>query len=189
MKRPGMLQGIAFAFAAAVFTVPAWWLLKDSTPSMPAFRLISVLAQMGYCIHLLRVARIRVGTVSLALANLLLAAGLFWLPVSTITVVGAGAVLLSVNRSLLFHRSTLAVAADVLVALAGLGFAGYLLAETGSLPTAVWGFFLLQALFVLIPGSLSTGNDSASDTITDPFLHGRRQAEAALDRILQDSPT
>lgn len=190
MKRPSILTGIAFAFVVAVFTVPGWWGLSTALPFFVAFRLIALLAYLAYCFYLLRSAKSRVGTLTLVAINLAIGVGLSCLPVRTYSIVGVLVAAVSLNRSLLFHRSLVSMALDGFVSAGGLMFAGYLFTSTGSVPAALWSFFLLQSVFVLIPTQVSgkaglLSADEDRDAV-DPFVHGQRQAEAALQRIVQE---
>lgn len=188
MRRPTILAGIAFAFVVAVFAVPAWWGLRVALPAALAFRIVALSGYLAYSAYLLRTAKTRVGALSLAVANLVIGMGLAFLPITTPTVVGALAVLVSLNRSLLFQRSLVAMALDGITSLTGLMFAGYLFSETGSVVAALWSYFLVQSIFVVIPPRLpkesSLFPQDKADGV-DSFIHGQRQAEAALERIVQ----
>ena len=188
MKRPTILAGIAFAFGVAVFAMPAWWGLRVALPAALAFRVVTLSGYLAYCAYLLRTAQTRVGALSLAAANLVMGLGLAFLPISTPTVVGALALLVSLNRSLLFQRSLVAMALDGVTSVAGLVFAGYLFNQTASVPAALWSFFLVQSVFVVIPPRLPEESGMPSRVEAggaDAFVHGQRQAEAALERIVQ----
>ncbi len=188
MKRPTILAGIAFAFVVAVFAAPAWWGLRVAVPAAIAFRVVTLGGYLAYCVYLLRTAKTRVGALSLAVANLVVGLGLAFLPITITAVVGALAILVSVNRSLLFQRSLVATAFDGVTSVTGLVFAGYLFNQTGSMPTALWSFFLVQSVFVVIPPRFPKESGLPSETETkrvDPFVHGQRQAEAAMERIVQ----
>ncbi len=188
MKRPSVMTGIAFAFGVAVFAVPVWWGLKTTLPFVLAFRVITLIGYLAYCFYLLRTAKTRVGALTLATVNLVIAMGLSFLPVTNSLMVGALVTLISVNRSLLFQRSVIAIGLDGLASAVGLMFAGYLFSKTGSVPAAFWSFFLLQSLFVLIPARPSgEGGFFSADEKgeVDVFVHPQRQAEAALERIVQ----
>ena len=141
---------------------------------------------LAYLVYLVRARRSRIGTVTQVAVNLILSVVLCFFPSSTNAVVFSLTLLLTLNRALLFQRSLFSAALDGLVALAGLMFAAYLVNATGSIPTAIWGFLLIQALFVLIPpkaGSSLESGRSAADA--DPFVRSQRQAEAALERLIQ----
>ena len=188
MKRPSVLAGISFAFVVAVFAIPVWWGLKMAVPFFVAFRVITLVGYLAYCVYLLRTAKTRVGALTLATVNLVIALGFSFLPVTNSLMVGALVTLISVNRSLLFQRSLIAIGLDGLASAVGLMFAGYLFSKTGSVPAAFWSFFLVQSLFVLIPTqpSVQGGFFSADEQgEVDVFVHPQRQAEAALERIVQ----
>ena len=188
MKRPSIVAGISFAFVVAVFAIPLWWGLKMALPFFVAFRVITLMGYLAYCAYLLRMAKTQVGALTLATVNLVIALGFCFLPVTNSLMVGALVTLISVNRSLLFQRSLIAIGLDGLASAVGLMFAGYLNSTTGSVPAAFWSFFLLQSLFVLIParpsgeGGFFSGDEKEE---VDVFVHPQRQAEAALERIVQ----
>ena len=188
MKRPSIVAGISFAFVVAVFAIPLWWGLKMALPFFVAFRVITLMGYLAYCAYLLRMAKTQVGALTLATVNLVIALGFCFLPVTNSLMVGALVTLISVNRSLLFQRSLIAIGLDGLASAVGLMFAGYLYSTTGSVPAAFWSFFLLQSLFVLIParpsgeGGFFSGDEKEE---VDVFVHPQRQAEAALERIVQ----
>ena len=80
------------------------------------------------------------------------------------------------------------MALDGVTSLTGLMFAGYLFSETGSVVAALWSYFLVQSVFVVIPPHFPKNSglvpqDKAE--AVDSFIHGQRQAEAALERIVQ----
>lgn len=142
-----------------------------------------------FCLLLLPVetARSRIGTLTLATVNLVVGVALSALPVTNSLVVVALVAMVTLNRLLLFQRSLVAVALDGLLSIAGLMFAGYLFSRTGSVPAALWSFFLLQSVFVMIPRSSSVTSPGGPDETenVDLFVRGQRQAEAALERIVQ----
>ena len=186
MKRPTVSGGILFAFLSAVFAAPLWWGLTLVFPFGTALRLVAAASYLAYLVYLVRARRSRIGTVTQVAVNLILSVVLCFFPSSTNAVVFSLTLLLTLNRALLFQRSLFSAALDGLVALAGLMFAGYLANATGSIPTAIWGFLLIQALFVLIPpkaGSSLESGRSAADA--DPFVRSQRQAEAALERLIK----
>ena len=188
MKRPSVLAGISFAFVVAVFAIPVWWGLKMAVPFFVAFRVITLVGYLAYCVYLLRTAKTRVGALTLATVNLVIVLGFSFLPVTNSLMVGALVTLITVNRSLLFQRSLIAIGLDGLASAVGLMFAGYLYSKTGSVPAAFWSFFLLQSLFVLIPARpWGEGGFFSADVKgeVDFFVHPQRQAEAALERIVQ----
>lgn len=189
MRRPSLLAGIAFAFAVSLFAVPVWWSLKETLPYTWAVRTIVVGSCFAYCVYLLTLAGARIGNLTLSATNLALAIGLLSLPASNSMVAAGLVALVTLNRSLLFHRSMISIALDGSISVVGLTFAGYLFNSTWNLPAAVWGYFLLQSVFVVIPPrfSLTSGAFSTeAEDLADPFRRSRRQAEAALHRMVRN---
>lgn len=188
MKRPSLLAGIAFAFVVAVFASPLWWGLKTTLPFFWAFRVAALIPYLAYCTYLLLAARARIGTITLSTANLVLGVVLFSLPISNSLVVSTLAALVTLNRSLLFHRSLVSFASDGLVSGLGLLFSGYLFSATGSVPAALWSFFLVQSVFMMIPARFSESSvptASAEKEEVDPFQRSQRQAHEALQRLVE----
>ena len=188
MKRPNLLTGIAFAFAVTVFAIPVWWGLKAALPYLWAFRLALIVSYLSYCTYLLATARVRIGNLTLSAANLVLAFGLLSLPTSNALIVTALVSLVTLNRSILFHRSTVSFALDGFVSALGFALAGYIFNSTWSMPAALWSYFLAQSIFVMIPPRYSEprgGLSLAEEDPVDPFQRSRRQAQAALQRLVQ----
>ena len=155
-------------------------------PFGTALRLVAAAAYLAYLVYLVRVRRSRIGSVTQVAVNLILSVVLCFFPASTSAVVFSLTLLLALNRALLFQKSLFSAALDGLVALAGLMFAGYLVNTAGSIPMAIWGFFLVQAPFVLIPPKAGSSLESGkTDASSDPFVRSQRQAEAALERLIQ----
>ncbi len=188
MRRPTILGGVVFAFVVSVFALPVWWVLKVALPTVLALRIVALSGYLAYCAYLLATSKTRVGALSLAAANLAAALGVGFLPVSFPSLIATLAIMVSLNRALLFQRSLAAMALDGLTSVTGLMLAGYFFSLTGSIATALWSYFLVQSVFVLIPphfpGKSGRGPGEEADDI-DSFVRGRRQAEAALERIVR----
>ena len=189
MKRPTIFSGIGLAFGCAVFTLPLWWGFPPFLGTSTTIRYLSAGLYVAYTVYLVRSRGSRVGAITQVSVNLLLATTLVLCPIGTRALIGSLIVLISLNRSLLFHRNVVACAADGLLAVCGLSFASYLFFRAGSLPTAAWGFFLVQSLFALIPSHLKgvggLQGRASDDAVVDAFVRSQRQAEAALERIIQ----
>jgi hypothetical protein len=88
-------------------------------------------------------------------------------------------------RSLYFHHSALSSLADLGLTGLALTAAVWALTVTGSLLLGLWCFFLVQALFVTIPGNLprkSVAVPSAHDD-GDHFQHAHQVAQGALRKL------
>ena len=101
------------------------------------------------------------------------------------------AAMLTINRSILFHRTSLAALLDAMLVVGGWLFALLLMYWGGGWVAALFAFLLVQALFSLLPGNRrGTTNSDATDSLDaeiDPFSRSHRQAEAALERIMAQS--
>ena len=188
MKRPSLLSGVAFAFAIAVFTVPVTWILKGSFSYSSTLRTVLIVGYVAYSLYLVLATGRRVGALTLSASNLAVAIGLLSLPLGYLTVANVLAVLVTLNRSLLCHRSIVSIALDGLISGLGYAFAAYLFTSTWAIPAVLWGYFLFQSIFVLIPPRFAESSLvvlPVEKTHEDPFQHSQRQAEAVLQRIAQ----
>lgn len=190
MKGPGILRGIA---AAIVASLSAGFLTKVLplvfTPSTSLTLVVSTLS-LGYLLFLFRYSNIHRGRVLvlttwfvISLAGWLLGVGMFWQLLSHL-------LLIWLVRSLYFHSSMLSALLDlVLIAMAtGAGFWAVL--QTSSLTTAVWSFFLCQALFSAIPEftGKAKGDTTAQPINNDQFQSAYRIARQAVRKLSINQP-
>jgi hypothetical protein len=185
MKRPSFFEGVGVALAASLvggvlFTVLA-------TLFAGGFVLRGVIAALGllYLLYLLRRSAERVGRVT-TLTLWLVAALAIWLlglslPLYLLSHLG----LLWLVRSLYFHAGLIGAFADLGLVLFGLAAAVWAWLVTNSPALSLWCFFLVQALFALIPARI-TGKrvgTRASAVEEDPFQHAYRTAQAAVTKL------
>ncbi len=185
MNRPSFAQGVGVALIAALGAGAGYaGLGLFVAPGVNARLVITGLA-FGYVLYLLALGQCRVGRVTLMALWSLLTAGawLGGLSLPLFILVQAGLVWLA--RSLYHQAGWLAALLDLGLTALGLGAAVWALGHSGSLALACWSFFLVQALFVLIPPELGARRRAAQDP--DPFEQAYRGAEAAL-RSLASRP-
>lgn len=185
MKQPDFLEGVAVALAASLAGSVLYGALEAVFPGIPALRLLIAGFGLAYVVYLLRRSPARVGRVT-AVAAWLLLAGVLWFtqpPLLFYVCMHLGAIWLI--RSLYFYSSALSALADL--GLNGLGLAAAITAfmRTGSLLLGIWSFFLVQALFVVIPNSLrrASGAAQAARAEEDRFQHAYRTAERAVRQL------
>jgi hypothetical protein len=184
MRRPSFLHGVMLAallsfFGAAVFAA-AGTLLAGG------LLLRAVIAGLSLCylLYLLSRSREATGRVTTVALWLALATLLWFFEPPLVLFVIAHAMLIWLVRSLYFHASLLGAGADL--GLCGLGLAAAVWATTQShsLGLALWCFFLVQALFVLIPARLTReGSCQQADDGEARFERAYRSAESALRRM------
>ncbi len=185
MKHPGFLEGVAVAMSAALTASVAHPVLSPLFGSEWTLRLIIGGLGLGYVLYLLHRAREHVGRITTTAVWLLLA-GLTASFISSLTLYLAAHLGMVWLVRTLYHRSgVLAAVADLaLNTLAWMGGVWALL-HSGSLFLGVWTFFLVQALFVVVPRRSGAGKaaDTTAPRHPDPFQQAQRNAETALRRL------
>lgn len=176
------LGGVAVAFILAAAGAAAFAALTTVLTSDVAIRATSTLLGSAYLLYLLSRSEERTGRIvtivvwlSGAVATSVLAASL---PLFFVCHV----VMIWLVRTLYFHGSFIPALLDL--GITGLAFAAAIWAArtSGSMFLAVWCFFLVQALFVVIPES--TNAQAQSGGFDDqPFKRAHRSAGAALRRL------
>jgi len=88
-------------------------------------------------------------------------------------------------RSLYFYSSALSALLDLGLTLAAVATAYWAIAYTGSVFLCVWCFFLVQALFVVIPPAVTgaRGPVFSTDSDAEKFERARLRAEKALRQL------
>lgn len=181
--RPGFARSLAFAAAAGLAAVP--WLLL-AAPVVGRAWSVALLALGCAVAHVVwvapnpRRALVAGGTTAL-LAALVALAALPLPPGAALTAaVLAAAVLVAVGRSVLLVRrpAARALALEAALLAGGLLAARFLAGPSPlDLGLAVWGFFLVQALYGLVGGGVPRREDAAGD----PFERARRRALALME--------
>ncbi len=185
MKQPTFPEGVAVALAASLAGGVLYTALDTVFPGVPVLRLLIAAIGLVYVVYLLGRSTERVGRVTAAAAWLLVA-GVLWFthpPLLLYVCVHLGMIWLI--RSLYFYSSALSALADL--GLNGLGLAAgiWAITRTGSVLLGIWCFFLVQALFVFIPKSVSRkpGAGQAGQAGEDRFQHAYRAAETAVRKL------
>ena len=182
MKTPTFLEGVAIALVMSLAGSVLYTALDTVFPGDPVVRLLIAGIGLAYIVYLLGRSPERIGRVTVAAAWLLLAGGLWGThpPLLLYACVHLGAIWLI--RSLYFYSSALSALADL--GLNGLALAAAITAvtRTGSVLLGIWCFFLVQALFVVIPKSVRR-TPGAAQTDEDRFQHAYRVAESAVRNL------
>ncbi len=185
MKRPTFFEGVAVAAAASIFGAALFAALAMVFAGGGVLRLLIAGIGLAYAVYLLARSRERVGRVTVLTAWLMLA-GATWFaapPLPLYAVVHVG--MIWVIRSLYFYSSALSALADL--GLSGLSLAAAVWAgiHSHSVFLSLWVFFLVQALFVLIPAGWRRSRNQAGPLDgEDRFECAHRVAETALRRLV-----
>jgi len=185
MKTPNFLEGAAVALAASVAAAVLFGVLAPVFGGDAVVRALIALLALVYIIYLLRRSRERVGRVSVIAGWTLaaLALAVWHPPLLLYLVLHVG--MLWLVRALYHYASVLSALADLGLNGVALAAAVWASTHTASLFATTWCFFLLQALFVVIPRDLRDRRAAQHATAdpTDRFQQAHRAAEAALRKL------
>ena len=151
MKSPGIIVGILVAVFIALAAGATSLILGGFFIYGTLFNLILCASSLAYLVYLLKRSSARIGRVVVisAWGAISLACWVLDVPLFEQVLIQAG--LIWLVRSLYFHGSIFAAMLDFGLISAGLAASAWAMVNTGSLASALWSFFLLQALFCWIP--------------------------------------
>jgi len=185
MKAPTFLEGAAVALVMSLAGSVLYTALDAVFPGIPAARLLIAGLALAYLVYLLGRSPERIGRVTAAAGWLLVAGGLWFTHPPLLLYVCAHLGVLWLIRSLYFYSSALSALADLGLNGLALATAVTALTRTGSVGLAIWCFFLVQALFVVIPKSLGPrpGARPSAHVDEDRFHQAYRVAERAVRHL------
>ena len=184
MKRPTFLEGAGVALVTSALGGIAFRSLATLFTAGTVARLLIAGIGLLYILYLLRRSSETVGRIAVVSLWLVGTVGVWTLGLSLPLYLAAYLGFIWLVRSLYFHSSLFPAIADLALVAFGVIGAGWAWLETGSLFVSLWCFFLVQALFVAIPGSV--GRQSAamnSGHRADRFQYAYRAAETAIGRL------
>lgn len=185
MKPPTFLEGAGVALAISLAGGVLYAAMDTVFPHVPVLRLLIAGIGLAYVVYLLRRSPERVGRVT-ALAAWLLVASVLWFTQPPLLLYVCGHLgTLWLIRSLYFYSSGLSALADLGLNGVALSAAIWAVTRTGSVFLAIWCFFLVQALFAVIPKSIPRKpvKTAAGLTSEDRFQHAYRAAETAVRKL------
>ena len=185
MKQTTLTNGLIVAVAASLAAGAMFSLLAGVAGAAPALKLVASALGLGYVIYLLGVSGERTGRVT-AVAGWCLITCIAWAVAPTLSVyllIQLG--LLWLVRSLYHHSGLLPALADMGLTVLGLAAAVWALQRTGSVFLTTWCFFLVQALWPLIPQPRRRHNRQPAAVLQPAcgFESAHRAAEAALRKL------
>ncbi|MCU7917982.1 MAG: hypothetical protein KZQ95_06440 [Candidatus Thiodiazotropha sp. (ex Epidulcina cf. delphinae)] len=185
MKRPGFFEGVGVALAVSIVGSVLFSVLATLFAGGFVLRGLIAALSLLYLLYLLKRSEERVGRITTLTAWLAAALGIWLLGLSLPLYLLAHLGLVWLVRSLYFHAGLIAAFADLGLALFGVAAALWAWLTTGSLGLSLWSFFLVQALFVLIPARFKRRKElsAGSQAEADRFQHAYRVAEAAVSKL------
>jgi hypothetical protein len=185
MKRPSFLHGV---IVAAVFGFFASAVVATLTPFVGlgvVVRLVIPALGLAYLLYLFSRSPERVGRVTTISLWSALAVVTWWLapPLPLYLLIHVGAVWLV--RSLYFYAGFVPALMDLGISALSVSATVWAITRSGSVFLATWCFFLVQALFVIIPPSVTkkSKQERSAAVDNDTFESAKRQADHALRQL------
>jgi small-conductance mechanosensitive channel len=189
MKLPSILEGAGVALVASIGGGVFYQALSTLFATDFLLRLVIAVTGLLYILYLLQRSGEKVGRIA-SITLWIVSATVFWviglsLPFYLMAHLG----LVWLIRSLYFYSSLISAMADFALVLFGMVCALWAVLQTGSLFLSLWCFFLVQALFVMIPDSWKRSSESGlsrnslGNTQQEHFQNAYRSAVGALNRL------
>lgn len=185
MKRPTFFHGVV---VAAVLAFAASVVIGALTPFVgvgSVVRFVIPAVSFVYVMYLLHSSTERVGRITTLSLWSALAITIWWIgpPLPYYVLVHVGAVWLV--RSLYFYSGIFPALMDLGLSAMSVTAFVWAASRTGSVFLAAWSFFLVQALFVVIPTTIARRKESGKSPTTgnESFERARRQADQALQQL------
>jgi len=185
MKRPSFLHGVLVAAVLGFFASAVVATLTPFVGLGAVLRLVIPALGLAYLLYLLSRSKERVGRVTTLSLWGALAAITWWvapsLPFYLLIHVGA----IWLVRSLYFYSGVVPALMDLGLGALSISATVWAIVQSGSVFLATWCFFLIQALFVMIPPAIKSKQKPARNTAveSEKFEHARRQADQALRQL------
>lgn len=191
MRPSSLIQGMFVAFGLSVVAKPLLMVFSVLSLGMANQLLIASLTA-AYILYMISHREGRVGRVTLTVLSWGLLFGACFMGASIGAVILLGVGLIWLVRAVLRYASLLSALLDGLLCAVSLGGAAIIAMFTGSVAFTVWGFFLGQALWVLIPATFGwlakrqyVAAEDMKERRPDRFTRSYHAAEAAIRSLAQ----
>ncbi|MGJ0484523.1 MAG: hypothetical protein ACR65R_08320 [Methylomicrobium sp.] len=185
MKKPTLWEGVGVALLASLTGAIGFFALSLLFTEDIAIRLVISGLAFVYSFYLLSRSGERIGRITVMLLGCILsmAVWLFYPPLALFLILHVLSIWLI--RSLYFYSRLFPSLADLGLCLFGIASAFWTLHHTGSPFLTFWCFFLIQALFVVIPtGNKQMFADEAAHSNSEAeFKRAYQAAEAAVRKL------
>ena len=185
MKRPTFIHGVIVAALLAFFASAIVATLTPFVGLGSVVRLVIPAMGLAYLLWLFSRSTERLGRVTALAAWAVMAAITWWMapPVALYLLIHVTAIWLI--RSLYFYSGVMPALMDLGLSALSVTATIWALTRSGSFFLATWCFFLVHALFVVIPPAIRSKDSAEPDLQADNerFDAARRQADAALRQL------
>ena len=185
MKRPSFFHGVIVAAVLGFFASAVVATLTPFVGIGAVLRLVIPALGLAYLLYLFSRSNERVGRVTTLTLWSALAAFAWWMapPLPFYLLIHVGAIWLI--RSLYFYSGVMPALMDLGLSALSISATVWAITRSGSVFLATWCFFLVQALFVVIPPAIKRKHDEQQNAAADceNFELARRQADQALRQL------
>jgi hypothetical protein len=185
MKRPSFFHGVLVAAVLGFFASAIVATLTPFVGLGAVLRLVIPALALAYLLYLFGRSKERVGRVTTLFLWSALAAITWWVapPLPFYLLIHVGAIWLV--RSLYFYSGVMPALLDLGLSSLSISAAVWAIVQSGSVFLATWFFFLVQALFVVIPAAVKPKHTATRNAATDreKFEHAKRNADQALRQL------
>lgn len=185
MRQAIFLHGV---FVAAILAFAASAVIAALTPFIgigSVVRLVIPGISLAYILYLVRNSEKQVGKVTTISLWGALAIVTWWIspPLPFYVLIHVGAIWLV--RSLYVYSGVFPALIDLGLSAFSISAFVWAVSRTGSVFLATWCFFLVQALYVAIPVTMTKSKSTNPAVDNEPFERARRQADKALRQLIR----
>ncbi len=188
MNRPRFGENVLLAVVFSLVVSAAVTVRSGFFPTRWLLNMVITAIGFAYVVYLLYRSREKTGRVAVVTV---------WLGVALLIWLFSPSMLISLFlhtgviwliRALYYHNSVLIALLDLGLVVAGIGVSLWTLLHTHSLLLSVWVFFLIQALFTLLPESIAARKSVRSKRQPDDSFETAYQAAQSALRNLSTQP-
>ncbi len=190
MKRPAFSEGIIVAILVSLVVTVAFTVLSSFFPTRWLLQVMIAGVSFSYICYLLVRSQEKTGRLTVVSVWAMVTVITWLFSPSTMITLFVHVGLIWLVRALYYYTSLIVALIDLGLTLFGIAAAIWTLLYTNSLFLSVWCFFLIQALFVVLPNDLSSGlfktknqMSKASSSQDDVFEQAYLSAQSALRQL------
>jgi len=185
MKRPSFFHGVLVAAVLGFFASAIVATLTPFVGLGAVLRLVIPALAFTYLLYLFSRSKERLGRVTTLFLWSALAAITWWVapPLPLYLLIHVGTIWFV--RSLYFYSGVVPALLDLGLNALSISAAVWAIVQSGSVFLATWFFFLVQALFVVIPAAVKPKTTATPNVVADreKFERAKRNADNALRQL------
>lgn len=184
MNKPGFIESVVVALVLSIAGSIGFSVIGVVCNDYDTWRVLIVAISFGYSIYLLGRSQQHTGRIIVTVSWLLMSVAIWLIEPPLLYYALVHLASLWLIRSLYFHTSILSTLLDFGLIALGVAVALWALIHSGSPLLSLWCFFLVQAVFVTIPGRIKpvpTNQDTSKSNVK--FQQALRNAQSALSSL------